>query len=42
MPASKGWSRDFDEPIPLPNGSELLALGGTPDGRVPKRGWKRH
>jgi hypothetical protein len=23
MPADKGWSRDFDEPIPLPDGRKL-------------------
>jgi hypothetical protein len=24
--AAKGWSRKFDEPIPLPNGRELVTL----------------
>ena len=23
MPTAKGWSRQFDEPIPLPDGGEL-------------------
>jgi hypothetical protein len=26
MPADKGWSRGFDEPIALPNGKKLLTL----------------
>jgi hypothetical protein len=26
MPTAKGWSREFDEPIALPNGGELRTL----------------
>jgi hypothetical protein len=26
MPAAKGWARKFDEPIPLPDGRELVTL----------------
>jgi hypothetical protein len=26
MPTAKGWSRAFDEPIPLPDGGELRTL----------------
>jgi hypothetical protein len=26
MPIAKGWSRKFDEPIPLPRGRELVTL----------------
>jgi hypothetical protein len=26
MPTAKGWSRKFDEPIPLPDGGELRTL----------------
>jgi hypothetical protein len=26
MPADRGWSRRFDEPIVLPNGKKLLTL----------------
>jgi hypothetical protein len=26
MPTAKDWSREFDEPIPLPNGRELVTL----------------
>ena len=26
MPADKGWSRRFDEPIPLPRGRKLVTL----------------
>jgi hypothetical protein len=26
MPTAKGWSRPFDEPIPLPDGGELRTL----------------
>jgi hypothetical protein len=26
MPADKGWSRRFDDPIPLPRGSRLVTL----------------
>jgi hypothetical protein len=26
MPTAKGWSRQFDEPIPLPDGGELRTL----------------
>jgi hypothetical protein len=24
--ADKGWSREFDDPIPLPNGRKLVTL----------------
>ena len=26
MPTAKGWSREFDDPIPLPDGGELRTL----------------
>jgi hypothetical protein len=26
MPTAKGWTREFDEPIPLPDGGELRTL----------------
>jgi hypothetical protein len=26
MPTAKGWKREFDEPIPLPDGGELRTL----------------
>jgi hypothetical protein len=26
MPADKGWSRKFDDPIPLPRGRQLVTL----------------
>jgi hypothetical protein len=26
MPAAKGWSRQFDDPIPLPGGGEISTL----------------
>ena len=31
MPTAKGWSRPFDEPIPLPDGGELRTLLGYVD-----------
>jgi hypothetical protein len=27
MPTAKGWSRAFDDPIPLPDGRMLMTLG---------------
>jgi hypothetical protein len=26
MPTDKGWSRRFDEPIPLPRGRQIITL----------------
>ena len=38
MPAASGWSRRFDEPIPLPDGRELKTLkdAGTYITKLPK------
>jgi hypothetical protein len=38
MPTAKGWSRAFDEPIPLPGGRELVTLknAGTYITKLPK------
>jgi hypothetical protein len=37
-PQAKGWSREFDEPIPLPNGRKLVTLkdAGTYITKLPK------
>jgi hypothetical protein len=32
VPADKGWSRRFDEPIPLPRGRQLVTLEGRARG----------
>jgi hypothetical protein len=38
MPADKGWSRRFDDPIPLPRGRKLVTLkdAGTYITKLPK------
>jgi len=38
MPTAEGWSRKFDEPIPLPRGRELVTLkdAGTYITKLPK------
>jgi hypothetical protein len=37
--SNKGWSRSFDDPIPLPNGGELRSLrdAGNYIAKLPKR-----
>jgi hypothetical protein len=37
-PATKGWSREFDDPIPLPRGRQLVTLqdAGTYITKLPK------